>query len=300
MSSRPPPRIGLTISDVTKLVGVPPPTLRSWELRYGIPEPCTNRPPGARRRYSTTDLRALTLMRDEIARGLRAAQAANSVRTMLTASGPAVPFVNSLLDAAARLDPDSVRAQLDQATLALGLATCLDDVVFPALRQIGVFWQTGQCAAPHEHLLSSSVAAWLREVTPDALPAEGARRILLVPGPGEQHTIGLQAMHALLRHRSMPSLLHRPAGSGGTFLNGIDREPPSAMVFVCHLPSRRSGTVRLMQLAHRVADRRAGLFYAGNAFRTSRSRRNVPGSYLGTRLQRAVELVCRPDSTPPE
>jgi len=41
---------GIPITDVARLLGVPMPTLRSWELRYGIPE-LSGRPSGQHRRY---------------------------------------------------------------------------------------------------------------------------------------------------------------------------------------------------------------------------------------------------------
>ena len=58
---------GVPIKDVAKILGVPMPTLRSWELRYGIPTLSRGR--GQHRRYLPDEVNALRLMRDEIARG---------------------------------------------------------------------------------------------------------------------------------------------------------------------------------------------------------------------------------------
>lgn len=44
----------LTISDLAQLTGVPSPTLRSWESRYGFPRP--GRLPGGHRRYGRADV----------------------------------------------------------------------------------------------------------------------------------------------------------------------------------------------------------------------------------------------------
>ena len=62
---------GLQIHQVSDLLGVPAPTLRSWERRYGLPT--TDRSSGGHRRYSEEALVQLRLMRDEVARGRRAA-----------------------------------------------------------------------------------------------------------------------------------------------------------------------------------------------------------------------------------
>jgi len=47
----------LTIGDLAGRTGVPPATLRSWELRYGFPIP--TRLPGGHRRYSEADVEAI-------------------------------------------------------------------------------------------------------------------------------------------------------------------------------------------------------------------------------------------------
>ncbi len=47
----------LTIGDVAEQSGVPAPTLRSWEMRYGFPVPA--RLPGGHRRYAESDVAAV-------------------------------------------------------------------------------------------------------------------------------------------------------------------------------------------------------------------------------------------------
>ena len=61
-----------------------------------------------------------------------------------------------------------------------------------------------------------------------------------------------------------------------------------AVVIVSHLSSGRARAVQSLRAA---ADEGAKVFYAGNAFTAPRSRRNVPGTYLGTRLQEASDLI---------
>jgi len=78
---------GVPIAEVARQLGVPITTLRSWELRYNLPERV--RTAGTHRRYSPPELHALRLMRDEIARGTRASLAAQSVRELLGGSGAA-------------------------------------------------------------------------------------------------------------------------------------------------------------------------------------------------------------------
>jgi DNA-binding transcriptional MerR regulator len=51
----------LSIQTVSERLGVPAPTLRSWERRYGVPD--TPRSPGGHRRYSAEALNQLRRMR---------------------------------------------------------------------------------------------------------------------------------------------------------------------------------------------------------------------------------------------
>lgn len=91
---------GVPIAEASKLLRVPMPTLRSWELRYSIPE--SSRVPGKHRRYTDQEMHTLRLMRDEIARGTRASVAAQSVRTLLGIQGPAAELIKAFLDASNR------------------------------------------------------------------------------------------------------------------------------------------------------------------------------------------------------
>ena len=88
------------ITEASRLLSIPMPTLRSWELRYGIPG--GSREPGRHRRYTDQELHALRLMRDEIARGRRAGAAAQTVRSLLGRSGPAGELIEQALAASER------------------------------------------------------------------------------------------------------------------------------------------------------------------------------------------------------
>ena len=159
---------GLPIQRVSALLGVPPPTLRSWERRYGLST--TPRTAGGHRRYSDAAVQQLRLMRDEIARGQKAADAARAVRVLL--AQPEAERIKRLLAASERMVPDAVRAALDEANEALGLEATLDQVVMPAMRQIGTWWATGRCDVGQEHLTTEVVRGWL------------ARLVALAPAPG--------------------------------------------------------------------------------------------------------------------
>jgi methanogenic corrinoid protein MtbC1 len=262
------------------------PTLRSWERRYHLP--ATSREPGKHRRYSPSELHGLRLMRDEIARGQRASLAAATVRELMALSGPPAAFIAAILDAADRSDPAAVREQLSIAQESLGLAVCLDDVLLPAMQQIGLWWQTGRCDIDQEHLATEAARAWLEGVSAYAPQPTRQSTIVLACGPTDLHTIGLEALALLLRYQGWEC---RVLGARTTVLalaTAVQATDASAVVIVSHINTGRHRAIQSLRAAN---DAQVAVFYAGNAFTSPRSRRHLPGTYLGTRLQSACTLI---------
>jgi DNA-binding transcriptional MerR regulator len=274
------------ISEVSQRLGVPMPTLRSWELRYGIPG--TTRESGKHRRYSPAELHALRLMRDEIARGTRAGAAARAVKASLRQSGPAAGLVTAVLKASDQHDAVAIRNQLDAATRELGLLGCLDDVLFPALRQVGVWWQVGRCDIEQERLTTEAVRAWLDRLTSYAPNPTHPRPIVLACGPGDVHSVGLEALCLSLRQERWSCRLLGARTAPIALTTAVLANRAVAVVVASHLASARQRAVTALQ---DVAGLGVEVFYAGNAFATPRSRSKVPGTYLGPRLAGATERI---------
>jgi DNA-binding transcriptional MerR regulator len=287
-----PTSVGVPIAEVSRALGVPIATLRSWERRYDMP--ALVRTLGRHRRYTPADLHGLRLMRDEIARGKHANVAASSVRQLLALTGPPTDFVAAILTASECSDPSAVRNQLDRAREELGLASCLDDVLLPAMQQIGSWWATGRCDIEQEHLATEAARAWLENLIAHAPPPGSAGPIVLACGPTDMHTIGLEALTVLLRYRRRACRQLGARTDVAALLVAIDASAASAVVIVSHLSSGRHRAVESIRAA---AGTGTPVFYAGNAFTTPRNRRNVPGVYLGARLEdarRRIEATLNP------
>jgi MerR family transcriptional regulator, light-induced transcriptional regulator len=122
-------------------------TIRSWERRYGVP--IAGRSDGGHRRFSAEQLQMVRRMRDEISRGHRAVEAAALVKAAQTR--PTDPLITAFLSAAHLLDPTGIGQILDDARHALGLGRAIDEILLPAMREIGRWWETGRCDVAHEH-----------------------------------------------------------------------------------------------------------------------------------------------------
>ncbi|MDP9224574.1 MAG: B12-binding domain-containing protein [Actinomycetota bacterium] len=277
---------GLSIRTVSEALGVPAPTLRSWERRYGLPT--TLRSSGGHRRYTEEALTELRLMRDEVARGRRAGDAARVVRVLLHQTGPGNARINRLLAASQRLDPAAVRAVLDQATDEIGLAATLDQVLMPAMRQIGTWWETGRCDVAQEHLTTEAARGWLARMTALAPGPISERPILLACGPRDLHTLGLEALAALLTRQRCGCRVLGARTPQRTLVTAVTATSAAAVVIVSHLSTQRRPAADAIRA---VASTGCPTFYAGNAFLFPRARSGTPGTYLGENLAAATALI---------
>jgi methylmalonyl-CoA mutase cobalamin-binding subunit len=200
----------------------------------------------------------------------------------------AATLVDKLLLASSSKDPGGVRGQLDQAAQTLGLGPCIDDVLLPAMRQIGLRWQRGFLDIDTERLTSETVRGWLESVSRTAPEPTHSRPLVLACGPGDKHSIGLEAMGTLLRHAGFSCRMLGPRTSIRLLSTAIRASHPDAVILVSHLRSSRLGAAQSLRA---VSGLGAELFYAGGAFATVRLRRDLPGTYLGTNIQHACSVV---------
>lgn len=278
--------VGLPIHEVSRLLGVPAPTLRAWELRYGIP--AAPRTAGGHRRYSSEAVTQVRLMRDEIARGRRAAEAARQVLALMAQTGPARELVDSLLAASTQMEPGAVVAVLDRAADELGLPAAMDEVLMPAMRQVGQWWETGRCDVAQEHLTSEAARGWLSRLSAFAPPPVRRNPVVLACGPRDLHTLGLESLGVLLAYDGWSCRVLGARTPAETLVTAARATSAAAVVVVSHLSVGRRPAVEAIRA---VADAGMEVFYAGNAFLFSRARDRVPGTYLGESLAAAAEVL---------
>ena len=277
---------GVTISEASRVLGVPMPTLRSWELRYGMPGISHVR--GRHRRYLPAEIHALRLMRDEVARGRPAGDAAATVRDVLGIGGRAGELIALLLADCERLDPAGVRSRLDEAAEALGLCGCVDDVLLPSMRQVGIWWEVGHCDVAQERMTTEAVRAWLDRRSAFAPAPTHRRPILLACGPRDLHTVGLESMAMVLRYEGWPCRVLGAHTSTVTVVTAAKATDAAAVVLVSHLATGRRQAVASIEALHQSGIK---VFFAGNSFAVARNRAQLPGVYLGTRIEDARAAV---------
>lgn len=274
-----------TISEVAHLLGIPIPTIRSWERRYGFPAP--SRTLGSHRRYGRVVVEQLRAVRDEIAAGVSAEDAVGFVRRSYVEGARGAGYVQKILEAGLAYDASAIRHQLEAGVSELGLDEAIQWVVLPALREIGSLWEAGRCDVSNEHLASQEVRGWLAKRLPTRA-RRGSPVVLLSCGPKDLHTIGLEAFYVMLARRGLQARVLGASTPAKSLLLAADSLEADAIVLTSHLNVNRRAAVEALEA---VAKLDVQVFYAGNAFGAARSRRGVPGTYLGRDLSAAVELV---------
>jgi DNA-binding transcriptional MerR regulator len=194
----------LRIGELSKRSGVSPALLRAWERRYGLVRP--TRSAGGLRLYSPADVERVRLMRQHLADGLAAAEAA-SLASRAVVGGQARPPAlhpaaarDDLADALDRFDEPAAQSILDRLLAVATVDSLLRDVVLPYLHELGERWTRGDASVAQEHFASTVLRGRLLGLARGWGQGLGPAAVLACL-PGEQHDLGLITFGLALRAR---------------------------------------------------------------------------------------------------
>jgi MerR family transcriptional regulator, light-induced transcriptional regulator len=229
----------LRIGELARRVGVTPEVLRAWERRYGLLEP--SRSSGGFRLYSEGDARRVLRMREELGRGLSAAEAAKVViaegswhQPRADAGMPIERLTEELRAALTSFDGTGAQAALDELLGSFTFETVAGRVLLPLLREIGERWAEGTVSITQEHFASNLLRGRLLALARGWDRGAGPRAILACP-PGERHDLAL-LVFGLLLHGFGWRITYLGAD---TPIDTLEREAPSADVVVLSSVERR-------------------------------------------------------------
>jgi len=192
-----------SVAAAARLTGLTPDTLRAWERRHAAVTPL--RTGSGRRMYREADVRRLVLLADAVRKGHAIGAVATLEDEVLVellhrsarSAGEAASaprrlgdLVDVLLEAVERYDPYACEHTTALALASMPIATVVDELVFPALVEVGTRWERGEMSIAQERLLSSVV----RRLATNALSTlggrGGTRRMLFGSLSGEAHELG--------------------------------------------------------------------------------------------------------------
>jgi MerR family transcriptional regulator, light-induced transcriptional regulator len=190
------------IRAVSKLTGIAIDTLRAWERRYHAVTPVRD---DRGRIYSDADVARLRLLQGAVARGHSigrlAALGDDQLRQLVAVVEPTVaPAADetrqialdtaALVAAVRAFDAADIDRELARLAAVLRPIQLLQDVLMPALAQVGDDWHRRRGSIAQEHVMSSAVhnilGSFLRVYARANVPA----RLLFATPAGERHELG--------------------------------------------------------------------------------------------------------------
>jgi methanogenic corrinoid protein MtbC1 len=189
-----------TISEVSRIAGIPKDLLRMWERRYGYPNPV--RDDNGNRMYSADQLEKLMLIRQLVDQGSRPGKLIKLEVGELRAlqNKPRYHFDETVFLGLLKNDNAvTLHAWMQQQLLALGLRKFIHLVMVPAIKVVGDSWATGEVEIYEEHLFTEMMKSVVRQALAETYRSGGKPRVMLTTVPGEQHSLGLLMVEALLR-----------------------------------------------------------------------------------------------------
>jgi methanogenic corrinoid protein MtbC1 len=195
----------LSIGALSRATGIAVETLRTWESRYGFPEP--ERKPSGHRVYPVSSISRLRRIAEALARGHRAGQVvaatAGDLEELLETAAPVpsglphppadgIQGLPSLLPLVAASDADRLTRALLGEYARLGPLEFLEQRVAPLAKAVGEEWQAGRLEIRHEHFLSERAEDLLRSLRMPFEDRATGPLVVFTTLPGEEHGLGLQ------------------------------------------------------------------------------------------------------------
>jgi len=189
------------IATVAELTGVPEPTLRAWERRYGIPSP--ERTASGYRLYGEEEIRLVREMRRLCDDGMAAAEAAKLLiaRASPPSNGHAASVdagkdgfelaVDAMLEAVERFDDLALDQQVRRLMFLGGATELLDRVLSPVLTAIGERWHSGELSVAQEHMATQKLGTVMRDLVRLLPGVEASEGAVLGCFADDEHELGL-------------------------------------------------------------------------------------------------------------
>jgi MerR family transcriptional regulator, light-induced transcriptional regulator len=243
----------LRIGELARRTGTSPELLRAWERRYGLLRP--TRSQGGFRLYTAADEERIRRMREYLARGVAAAEAARLAvdaeppgpvadtitpavlvpETTAPAPPPLQAAARELAGALDRFDEEQAHAVLDRLLAAYRIESILRDLLVPYLHDLGERWARGEVTVAQEHFASNLLRGRLLGLARGWGQGHGPTAVLACL-PGEQHDLGLIAFGITLYRRGWRIIYLGPDTPIATIGQASERLGPDLVVLAGTAP----------------------------------------------------------------
>ena len=255
------------------MLGVSPNTLRSWERRFGFPEP--QRTPGGHRQFELAQIEALRSAFEET-HNISSAIALARER----GAGPATP--SRLRSAFSRFDESQADAVLEESLAVRSVERSVEEVLLPAVAALG-------SGSAEEAFAWRWATGWLAAAKRVAPPATRAEAVVVfdASAAGDADALHAQALELALRRRGLRTLTLAATLDPGRLTRALHAVGPRAVVLTGRHASL-DALARLVYSARRERDEPVAVFdYRGALPETGAS----TVERLGGRPLRAAERI---------
>lgn len=211
----------MAIGALSKATGVPVETLRTWERRYGFPEP--QRTPSGHRLYAVSAVPRIRRVAEALAMGHRAGQVLTAsdaeldrlLQTLGTPPdrplpagfpAPAAEGSSEALQAILNLDGTALTRHLLGQYALRGPIEFVVECVTPLLDSLGGLWAEGEVQIRHEHLASQRIEDLLRSIRLPFEEKASGPLVVLATLSGEEHGLGMHMAALVLAYSGCRTL----------------------------------------------------------------------------------------------
>lgn len=308
---------------VVHQTGVPAPTLRAWERRYGILAP--RRGDNDYRLYSERDMAIITWLHERITSGLTISQAIALLRSLeparrrgrrvrvtgsLAHEEPerAAPMAPSLAVSKFSLDDMSLEllnqlVNLDETAASRTIAQAfavytVEDICIhlfvSTLTHIGQMWQDGDITSAVEHFATALIRERLECLFRSSPTNEGAPLMLAGCAPGELHELGSLMMALFLRRAGLRVVYLGQSIELDSLINTIKSAKPAGLLLSASLHSQAEALSEVGRRLAALGPCRPTFYFGGQAFNADPDLAlRIQGAYLGLDAPEAALEIKR-------
>ncbi len=201
------------------MLGVSPNTLRSWERRYGFPQPL--RSPGGHRQYALAEIESLRLI-------LAETHNVSSAISLARERGDGPPSPARLSSAFCAFDEGAANALLEESLMLRSLERTVQEILLEAVGKL----HDAEHPGPEYEFAWRHATGWMSAMKRLCGPASHTEGILVLDGSLTCDFDGLhaQALELMLRRAGLRTLTLSPAVDATRLVCALRALTPKALV----------------------------------------------------------------------
>jgi DNA-binding transcriptional MerR regulator len=213
---------GIRTNAAAVMLGVSPNTLRSWERRYGFPQP--HRSPGGHRQYTLSEIEALRLT-------LAETHNVSSAISLARERGEGPSSTSRLAAAYGSFDEDRANRLLEESLALRSVERTVEELLLDAVRT-----QTDSEQSAEYEFAWRHASGWMSAIKRLSPPASREDGILVFDAstPYAMDALYAQAFDLMLRRAGMRTLSLTPAIAPARLGRAVRALMPSAVVLTGH------------------------------------------------------------------